>query len=87
MTSGKKRKKKLDYRLATTFILSYDATFYLHISIYMKREFETAMVNNSKNINKINNYLSLQTIEHEKGDTIGNLGHVLKKCGRVKSTF
>ena len=51
-----------------------------HIKIYdYEKKIETVMVNNSTNINKTNNHLLPQVIEHQKNPTysIGNLCHGL----------
>jgi hypothetical protein len=55
----------------------------------MARKFKPVMVNNSTNINKMNNKLSPQTIEYKKTMTydIGNPGPVLgqtQTCSKVK---
>jgi hypothetical protein len=59
-------------------------------SFITKRKFKTVIVNNAININKTNNHLSHQIIEHKNTMTydVGNQGPGLRqeqKCGRVKS--
>ena len=64
-----------------------------YCEIVMKRMFkQLVMFNNSTKINKMNNHLSPQAIEHKKTKTYGignpgpDLGQV-QKCGEIKPSL